>query len=174
MFDLPDDEILSVSRQHVFWTWSAQASVKPIAVKSSSGVHFWDVDGTRYLDFNSMTMCVNIGHGDARVIDAMIEQARRLPYTAPGMTNNVRALASRLVAEVSPGGQLTKVLFTLGGADANENAMKLARGYTGRAKVLTRYRSYHGATAGALAATGDPRRVAWEPAVMPALWEYWK
>jgi taurine--2-oxoglutarate transaminase len=169
MFDLPDDEILSVSRQHVFWTWSAQASVKPIAVKSSSGVHFWDIGGTRYLDFNSMTMCVNIGHGDARVIDAMVEQARRLPYAAPGMTNSVRALASRLVAQVSPGGQLTKVLFTLGGADANENAMKLARGYTGRAKVLTRYRSYHGATAGALAATGDPRRVAWEPAVMPGV-----
>ena len=169
MFDLSDDEILPLSKQHVFWTWSAQASVKPIAVKSASGVHFWDVSGRRYLDFNSMTMCVNIGHGEARVIDAMIEQARRLPYTAPAMTNSVRALASSLVAQISPGGKLTKVLFTLGGADANENAMKLARGFTGRVKVLTRYRSYHGATAGALAATGDPRRVAWEPAVMPGI-----
>ncbi|MFH1185709.1 MAG: aminotransferase class III-fold pyridoxal phosphate-dependent enzyme [Chloroflexota bacterium] len=169
MFDLPDDEILPLSREHVFWTWSAQAAVKPIAVKSAKGVHFWDVEGARYLDFNSMTMCVNIGHGDLRVIDAIVEQARRLPYTAPGMTNNVRALASRLVAEISPGAQLTKVLFTLGGADANENAIKLARGYTGRLKVLTRYRSYHGASAGALAATGDPRRVAWEPSVMPGV-----
>ena len=169
MFDLPDDEILPLSREHVFWTWSAQAAVKPIAVKSAKGVHFWDVDGARYLDFNSMTMCVNIGHGDLRVIDAIVEQARRLPYTAPAMTNNVRALASRLVAEISPGAQLTKVLFTLGGADANENAIKLARGYTGRLKVLTRYRSYHGASAGALAATGDPRRVAWEPSVMPGV-----
>lgn len=169
MFDLPDDEIVPLSMRHVFWTWSAQAAVKPIAVKSAKGVYFTDVSGKRYLDFNSMTMCVNIGHGDDRVIDAIREQARRLPYTAPSMTNNVRALASRLVAEVSPGGQLTKVLFTLGGADANENAIKLARGFTGRFKVLTRYRSYHGATAGALAATGDPRRVAWEPSVMPGV-----
>jgi taurine--2-oxoglutarate transaminase len=166
MFDLPDDQILQVSKDHVFWTWSAQAAVNPIAVKSAKGVYFWDVDGKRYLDFNSMTMCVNIGHGDTRVIEAMIEQARQLPYSAPSMTNRVRALASRLVADVSPGGQLKKVLFTLGGADANENAIKLARRYTGRFKVLARYRSYHGATAGAMAATGDPRRVAWEPSLM--------
>jgi taurine---2-oxoglutarate transaminase len=169
MFDLPDDEVLPLSKEHVFWTWSAQSKVDPIPVKSAKGVYFWDLDDKRYLDFNSMTMCVNIGHGESRVIEAMVDQARRLPYTAPGMTNNVRALASKLVAEVSPGGQLTKVLFTLGGADANENAIKLARGYTGRFKILTRYRSYHGATAGAMAATGDPRRVAWEPMLMPGI-----
>src|SRR5512142_2511824 len=169
MFDLPDDEILPLSAEHVFWTWSAQAKVSPIPVKRAKGVYFWDVDDKRYLDFNSMTMCVNIGHGDERVIEAMVDQARRLPYTAPSMTNRVRALASKLVAEISPGGKLTKVLFTLGGADANENAIKLARGYTGRFKVLTRYRSYHGASAGAIAATGDPRRVAWEPMVMPGV-----
>lgn len=169
MFDLPDDEIVPVSQKHVFWTWSAQAGVQPIAVKSAKGVHFWDVKGKRYLDFNSMTMCVNIGHGDQRVIDAMVQQAGSLSYSAPGMTNTVRALASRLVAEISPGGSLTKVLFTLGGADANENAIKLARAYTGRHKILARYRSYHGASAGALAATGDPRRVAWEPLVMPGV-----
>jgi taurine--2-oxoglutarate transaminase len=169
MFDIPDDEILAVSRQHVFWTWSAQASVRPIAVKSAKGVYFWDLSGARYLDFNSMTMCVNIGHGDTRVIEAMCSQARELAYAAPGMTNRVRALASKLVSDISPGGLLSKVLFTLGGADANENAIKLARGHTGRHKVLTRYRSYHGATAGALAATGDPRRVAWEPSVMPGV-----
>jgi taurine--2-oxoglutarate transaminase len=169
MFDLPDDEILPLSKQHVFWTWSAQSAVRPIAVKSAKGVYFWDVDGKQYLDFNSMTMCVNIGHGEPRVIEAMVEQARQLPYSAPSMTNKVRALASRLVAEISPGAQLTKVLFTLGGADANENAIKLARGYTGRFKVLSRYRSYHGATAGAMAATGDPRRVSWEPSLMPGV-----
>lgn len=169
MFDLPDDQILPVSREHVFWTWSAQAAVNPIAVKTAQGVYFWDVSGKRYLDFNSMTMCVNIGHGDSRVIEAIVEQARRLPYSAPSMTNSARAVASRLVAEISPGGQLTKVLFTLGGADANENAIKLARGHTGRFKILARYRSYHGATAGAIAATGDPRRVAWEPSVMPGV-----
>src|SRR5512142_838471 len=169
MFDIPDDEILPLSLEHVFWTWSAQAKVNPIPVKRAKGVYFWDVDGKRYLDFNSMTMCVNIGHGDERVIEAMVEQARQLPYTAPAMTNRVRAIASKLVAEVSPGGQLTKVLFTLGGADASENALKLARGYTGRFKILARYRSYHGASAGAIAATGDPRRVAWEPMVMPGV-----
>ncbi len=169
MFDLPDEEILPLSQRHVFWTWSAQKAVRPIAVKSAKGVYFWDVDGKQYLDFNSMTMCVNIGHGDPRVIEAMVEQARQLPYSAPAMTNKVRALASQLVAEVTPGSQLTKVLFTLGGADANENAIKLARGYTGRFKILSRYRSYHGATAGAMAATGDPRRVAWEPSLMPGV-----
>ena len=169
MFDFPDDQILPLSKEHVFWTWSAQAKVNPIPVKRAKGVYFWDTDGKRYLDFNSMTMCVNIGHGDERVIEAMVNQARELPYAAPGMTTKVRALASKLVAEVSPGGKLSKVLFTLGGADANENAVKLARGYTGRFKILTRYRSYHGATAGAMALTGDPRRVAWEPGLMPGV-----
>src|SRR5512135_2760308 len=139
MIDISDSEILPLSLEHSFWTWSAQGKVTPIPVTRAKGVYFWDVDDRRYLDFNSMTMCVNIGHGDERVIEAMVEQARQLPYTAPGMTNRVRALASKLVAEVSPGGQLTKVLFTLGGADANENAIKLARGYTGRFKILSRY-----------------------------------
>ncbi len=169
MFDLPDDQILPLSKEHVFWTWSAQAKVNPIPVKSAKGVYFWDVDGKRYLDFNSMTMCVNIGHGDERVIEAMVAQARQLPYAAPGMTTKVRALASKMVADISPGGALTKILFTLGGADANENAIKLARAYTGRHKILARYRSYHGATAGAMAATGDPRRTAWEPLLMPGV-----
>ncbi len=169
MFDLPDSEILPLSKEHVFWTWSAQAKVNPIAVKRAEGVYFWDVDGKRYLDFNSMTMCVNIGHGNQRVIQAMQEQAAELPYAAPGMTTKIRALASKAVADVTPGGRLSKILFTLGGADANENAIKLARGYTGRFKVLTRYRSYHGATMGAMAATGDPRRQMWEPGTMPGV-----
>jgi taurine--2-oxoglutarate transaminase len=166
MFDLPDDEILSLSKEHVFWTWSAQAKVNPIAVKHAKGVYFWDVDNKRYLDFNSMTMCVNIGHGNERVIKAMQDQAAELPYAAPGMTTKIRALASKAVADITPQGALSKVLFTLGGADANENAIKLARGYTKRHKILARYRSYHGASAGAMAATGDPRRVGWEPNLM--------
>jgi len=169
MFDLPDEEILPLSKEHVFWTWSAQARVNPILVKRAEGVYFWDIHEKRYLDFNSMTMCVNIGHGDQRVIEAMVKQARELPYAAPGMATKVRAVASKMVADVTPKGALTKVLFTLGGADANENAIKLARGYTGRFKVLTRYRSYHGATAGAMALTGDPRRIAWEPGLMPGV-----
>jgi taurine--2-oxoglutarate transaminase len=166
MFDLSDDEILPLSKEHVFWTWSAQAKVNPIAIKRAQGVYFWDVDEKRYLDFNSMTMCVNIGHGDKRVIQAMQQQAAELSYAAPGMATKIRALASRAVAEITPQGALTKVLFTLGGADANENAIKLARGYTKKHKILSRYRSYHGASAGAMAVTGDPRRVGWEPNLM--------
>ena len=169
MFDLSNDEILSLSREHVFYTWSAQTKVNPIAVQRAKGVYFWDIDNKRYLDFNSMTMCVNIGHGDERVIRAMQDQVAELPYAAPGMTTKVRALASKMVAEITPRQALTKVLFTLGGADANENAIKLARGHSGRHKILTRYRSYHGATAGAMAATGDPRRVVWEPNLMPGV-----
>ncbi len=169
MFDIPDDEILPLSLEHVFWTWSAQAHVKPIPVTHAEGVYFWDAQGKRYLDFNSMTMCVNIGHGNRRVIRAIQAQAEELAYAAPGMTTKVRALASRLVSEISPGGRLTKVLFTLGGADANENAIRLARGHTRRFKILSRYRSYHGASAGAMALTGDPRRVAWEPGLMPGV-----
>ncbi len=169
MFDIPDDEILPLSKEHVFWTWSAQSRVDPIAVRRAKGVYFWDTDGKRYLDFNSMTMCVNIGHGDERVVEAMMAQARELPYAAPGMTTKIRAIASKAVADITPGGKLGKVLFTLGGADANENAIKIARAVTGRHKILARYRSYHGATAGAMAATGDPRRVAWEPDLMPGV-----
>lgn len=169
MFDLPDDEILTLSKEHVFYTWSAQTRVNPIALQRAKGVYFWDVNEKKYLDFNSMTMCVNIGHGNERVIKAMQEQVAELPYAAPGMTTKIRALASKAVADVTPQRALTKILFTLGGADANENAIKLARGYTGRHKILTRYRSYHGATAGAMAATGDPRRLVWEPNLMTGI-----
>ncbi len=169
MFELDHNQIVPLSKEHVFWTWSAQGKVNPIPVQRAEGVYFWDFDGKRYLDFNSMTMCVNIGHGNRRVIDAMKAQLDEIPYAAPGMTTRIRALASKAVADVTPGGQLSKVLFTLGGADANENAIKIARGYTGRHKILARYRSYHGATAGAMAATGDPRRVAWEPNLMPGV-----
>ena len=169
MFDLPDDQIVPLSKEHVFWTWSAQARVNPIPVSRAKGVYFWDTDGKRYLDFNSMTMCVNIGHGDQRVIDAMKAQLDEIPYAAPGMTTKIRAIASQVVANVTPSGRLSKVLFTLGGADANENAIKIARAATGRHKILTRYRSYHGASAGAMAATGDPRRVTWEPNLMPGV-----
>jgi taurine---2-oxoglutarate transaminase len=168
MFDLPDSEILSTSMQHSFWTWSAQGKVSPIPVTRAKGVYFWDVDGKRYLDFNSMTMCVNIGHGDERVINAIIEQAKALPYAAPGMTTKPRAILGKLLSEITPG-NLDHFMFTLGGADANENAVKLARGFTGKHKILSRYRSYHGASAGAMALTGDPRRNPWEPNLMPGV-----
>ena len=168
MIDLPDDQILPLSLEHNFWTWSAQGKVSPIPVKRSQGVYFWDVNDKRYLDLNSMVMCVNIGHGDQRVIQAIINQAQELPFAGPGMATRPRARLGQLLAEITPPG-LTRFLYTLGGADANENAIKLARAFTGRSKILTRYRSYHGATYGAIAATGDPRRSAWEPAVMPGV-----
>ncbi len=165
MIDIPDSQILPVSLEHSFWTWSAQGKVSPIPVKRAKGVYFWDVEDKRYLDFNSMVMCVNIGHGDERVIEAIIEQARELPYAGPPMATRPRAALGRLLAEITPG-DLNTFLYTLGGADANENAIKLARAYTGRHKILARYRSYHGASAGAMAATGDPRRLVWEPNLM--------
>lgn len=168
MIDIPDSEILPLSMKHNFWTWSAQAHVSPIPIKKSKGVYFWDVDGKRYLDFNSMVMCVNIGHGDERVIEAIVEQARELPFAGPGMATKPRAMLGKLLDEVTPEG-LSKFLYTLGGADANENAIKFARAFTGKTKILTRYRSYHGASYGAIALTGDPRRTAWEPAVMPGV-----
>lgn len=168
MVDLPDEEILNLSLKHNFWTWSAQAKVDPIPVKKAHGVYFWDVSGKRYLDFNSMVMCANIGHGDERVIQAIVQQAQELPFAGPQMATRPRALLGKLLAEVTPPG-LTRFLYTLGGADANENAIKLARAFSGRQKILTRYRSYHGATYGAIAATGDPRRVAWEPGTMPGV-----
>ena len=168
MYNLPNSEILPLSLEHSFWTWSAQGKVTPIPVKRAKGVYFWDVDGKRYLDFNSMMMCVNIGHGDLRVIEAISEQAEELAFAGPPMATRPRAALGKLLSEITPG-DLNRFLFTLGGADANENAIKLARAYTGRHKILARYRSYHGATAGAMAATGDPRRAAWEPNMMPGV-----
>jgi len=168
MINLPENEILPLSMEHNFWTWSAQSKVSPIPITKAKGVYFWDANGKRYLDFNSMTMCVNIGHGDERVINAIIDQAKELTYAAPGMATKPRAVLGKLLSEIVPHG-LTKFLYTLGGADANENAVKLARAFTGKHKILTRYRSYHGASYGAIALTGDPRRVAWEPTVMPGV-----
>jgi taurine--2-oxoglutarate transaminase len=168
MYEISESDILPLSLEHTFWTWSAQAQVDPIPVTRAQGVYFWDVDGKRYLDLNSMVMCVNIGHGDQRVIDAIIEQARQLPFAGPPMATKPRAVLGKILAEITPG-DLDRFLFTLGGADANENAIKLARAYTGRHKILARYRSYHGATAGAMAVTGDPRRVGWEPNLMPGV-----
>ena len=162
MIDLPDSEIVPLSMEHNFWTWSAQSKVNPIPVKRAKGVYFWDINDKRYLDLNSQVMCVNIGHGDERVINAMIDQVRELPFAGPQMATKPRALLGKMLSKIVPAG-LTKFLYTLGGADANENAIKLARAYTGKFKILSRYRSYHGASYGAIAATGDPRRVAWEP-----------
>jgi taurine---2-oxoglutarate transaminase len=161
---LTAEEIVRLCKQHTIFEWSAQAAVNPIAMAKAKGVHFWDVSGKRYIDFNSQLMSVNIGHSDRRVIDAITAQATKLQYVQPNMVTESRAVLGKMLAERLPG-DLDKVFFTLGGAEANENAIKLARQATGRHKVGARYRSYHGATAGVMTLTGDPRRWANEPGI---------
>ncbi len=163
--EISDEEIYQECMETNFWTWSAQGHVSPIGIKHAKGIYFWDSHEKRYMDFNSMVMCVNIGHEDERVIEAMVRQAYDLPFAGPIMATRPRALLGRSLRSILPE-ELAHFLYTLGGADANENAIKLARAYTGKFKILTRYRSYHGATYGAIALTGDPRRIAWEPSVM--------
>jgi len=163
--DLSDDEMYELCVQTNFWTWSAQSKVQPIAVNNAKGVYFWDIEGNKFLDFNSMVMCVNIGHEDERVIKAMIKQLYDLPFAGPRMATKPRALLGKALRSILPA-QLDHFLYTLGGSDANENAIKLARAYSGKFKILSRYRSYHGASYGATALTGDPRRTVWEPSVM--------
>ena len=122
----------------------------------AQGSWFWDTDGKRYLDFQSQLVNLNLGHQHPAIVEAIKAQADRHCYIGPAMGNDVRSELAQLVAEVTPG-DLTSTFFTTGGAAANENAIRLARHYTGRHKIVARYRSYHGATAGALALTGDPR-----------------
>ncbi|MBI3181227.1 MAG: aminotransferase class III-fold pyridoxal phosphate-dependent enzyme [Myxococcales bacterium] len=161
---LSAEEIVRLCKKHTIFEWSAQESVTPISMVRAKGVYFWDAAGKRYIDFNSQLMCVNIGHGDERVIRAIKEQADRLPYANPYMATEARARLGKKLAEICPG-DLNKCFFTLGGAEANENAIKIARMVTGRQKIVVRYRSYHGGTAGAATLTGDPRRFAAEPGI---------
>src|SRR5688500_4784215 len=160
--DLSAADIVELSKRHTIFSWSAQASVNPIAMVRGEGIYFWDAGGKRYVDMNSQLMCVNIGHGDKRVIEAIKRQADELVYAGPGMASPVRARFGRMLAELTPG-DLNRFFFTLGGAEANENAIRIARMVTGRQKIMARYRSYHGATTGAISLTGDPRRWANEP-----------
>jgi taurine--2-oxoglutarate transaminase len=149
--------VYDLDRAHVFHSWSAQAHLTPMTVAGASGCHIWDYDGNRYLDFSSQLVNVNIGHQHPKVVAAIQEQAARLATIAPQHANDVRSEAARLVADRAPDG-MDKVFFTNGGADAIENAVRMARLHTGRHKVLTTYRSYHGNTATAIQMTGDPRR----------------
>jgi taurine--2-oxoglutarate transaminase len=159
---LSADEIVALSKKHTLFEWSAQSAVNPIPVARAKGVYFWDANGKRYIDMNSQLMSVNIGHGDERVAKAIAEQAAVLAYANPFMATEPRARLGQALAEITPG-NLNKFFFTLGGAEANENAIKIARAYTGKHKIIVRYRSYHGATHGAMMLTGDPRRWASEP-----------
>src|SRR5438034_8221028 len=156
------DEMIALSKKHTMFEWSAQSKVDPIPVARAKGVYFWTPEGKRYIDFNSQLMCVNIGHGDERVIRAVQNQLEVLAYANPFMATEPRARLGAKLAEIAPG-DIDVFFFTNGGAEANENAIKLARLATGRHKILARYRSYHGATAGSMMLTGDPRRWASEP-----------
>jgi taurine--2-oxoglutarate transaminase len=149
-------------RAHVFHSWSAQGQIDPLPIERALGSYFWDYSGKRYLDFASQLVNVNIGHQHPRLVAAIQEQAAKLCVVAPSFANDKRGEAARLIAELAPAG-LDKVFFTNGGAEAVENAVRLARLHTGRHKVLAAYRSYHGATTTAMAATGDPRRWPNEP-----------
>src|SRR5881394_1451215 len=156
------DEIVALARRHTLYEWAAQSKVDPIPVARAKGIYFWTPEGKRFIDFNSQLMCVNIGHGDERVARAIQQQVETLAYANPFMATEPRARLGAKLAAIAPG-DIDVFFFTNGGAEANENAIRLARLATGRHKILARYRSYHGATNGSLSLTGDPRRWAIEP-----------
>ena len=158
------EKVVAEDRQYLIHSWSVQSALSPLPVAGAEGRYFWDYSGKRYLDFASQLVNVSIGHQHPKLVAAIKEQADRLCTIAPGVANDKRSELGRLVAESMPG-DLNRTFFTNGGAEANENAIKLARWVTGRHKVVARYRSYHGATAGAITLTGDPRRWFAEPGI---------
>ena len=162
---MTSDEIIALSKTHTISEWAVQNAVDPIAVDRAEGIYFYTPEGKRFIDFNSQLMCMNIGHSDARVVKAIQDQVAKLAYVIPGaMTTEPRAKLGAKLAQIAPG-DIDVFFFTNGGAEANENAFKIARAYTGRQKILARYRSYHGGTAAAIAATGEPRT--WSQAPLP-------
>ncbi len=159
-------EIIKNNLDHTLFSWSPQGGLNPINAESAKGVYVHDRDGKKYLDFSSQLMNVNIGHGDTRVMDAVMKQMSEIQFVYPGMATEVRGKLGKKLAEITPD-NLTKAFFTLGGAEAIENAIKLARIYTGRSKIVGFYRSYHGATHAALSAGGDPRKHAMDTYQVP-------
>jgi taurine---2-oxoglutarate transaminase len=157
-------QVVSDAKEYVLHSWSVQDAIDPIPVAGGEGRYFWDYDGKRYLDFASQLVNVSIGHQHPRVVAAIKEQAEKLCTIGPPMATEARSTLARMLAEVTPG-DLQMSFFTNGGAEANENAIKLARWYTGRHKIIARYRSYHGATGGVITLTGDPRRWPAEPGI---------
>ena len=157
-------EMVALCKRHTMYEWSVQSKIDPIPVAKADGVYFWTPEGKRYLDFNSQLMCSNIGHSHPRVVHAIQQQAAKLCYANPFMATEPRARLGKKLAEISPG-DIDTFFFTNGGAEANENAIRIARAVTGRHKIMVRYRSYHGGTAGAIALTGDPRRWFGEPSI---------
>lgn len=162
--NLSTKDIVNLNREYTLFSWSVQSATNPIPISRAEGVYFWDADGKRYIDFSSQLMNMNIGHQHPVVIKAIQDQAAQLCYAHPGMATEARGILGQKIAEVAPG-NLKKTFFCLGGAEANENAIKISRFYTGRNKIMARYRSYHGATYGAITLTGDYRRLPVEPAM---------
>ncbi len=158
------NEIIDLNKEYTFFSWAAQNTINPIPAVRAEGIYFWDADGKRYIDFNSQLMNVNIGHGNRAVIDAIKQQAETLTYMYPGIATDPRGKLGEKLAQITPG-TLNKTFFSLSGTEANESAMKIARQYTGRQKILARYRAFHGQGFGAQQAGGDPRRLANEPGV---------
>jgi taurine--2-oxoglutarate transaminase len=165
---LTADQIVEDSKRYTLYDWQAQSRVAPLAIDRAEGVYMYGVDGRRWLDFSSQLMGVNIGHGVKRVTEAIARQAEKLPYISPFQAFEGRAVLGRKLASLWPG-DLSKTFFTLGGAEANENAVKMAKLVTGRQKVLASYRSYHGSTYATMALTGDPRRWPNEMPPMPGV-----
>lgn len=163
--------VRALDRAHVFHSWSAQAHIDPMPIAFARGSYFYDYAGRGYLDFSSQLVNVNIGYQHPRLVAAIQEQAARLCTIQPSFANDARSRAAELIAEIAPG-DLNQVFFTNGGAEAIENAVRLARLHTGRHKILAAYRSYHGATAGAVTLTGEPRRWPSEPGI-PGVVHYW-
>src|ERR1043165_9301286 len=164
---LTAQQIVELSKKHTISEWAVQGAVDPLPIERAEGIYLYAADGKRYIDFNSQLMSVNVGHSDKRVVKAIQEEAEKLCYVMPGgMTTEPRARLGAKLAELCPG-DIDVFFFTNGGAEAVENAFKIARAYTGRYKILSRYRSYHGATAAALAATGEPR--SWGQAPLPGM-----
>jgi taurine--2-oxoglutarate transaminase len=158
------EQIVEDAKRYILYSWSVQDAIAPIPVAGGEGRYFWDYEGKRYLDFASQLVNLSLGHQHPKLVAAIKEQAEQLSTIGPPMANESRSKLGRLLAEVTPG-DLAMSFFTNGGAEANENAIKLARWYTGRHKIIARYRSYHGATAGAITLTGDPRRWPAEPGI---------
>lgn len=155
--------VRQITAQYTYGTWRKQKGWNPLHIVAAEGCYFTDSDGKRYLDFSGQLMCLPLGHQNPAIIKAIEEQARTLAYIGPGYATDARANLATLLLEVLPKG-LEKFFFTTSGTDANEAAFKIARMYTGKSKIISRYRSYHGSTSGSIAATGDPRRWAMEPA----------
>ncbi|WP_434577410.1 aminotransferase class III-fold pyridoxal phosphate-dependent enzyme [Thermoanaerobacterium thermosaccharolyticum] len=159
---MDEDSIREYDKRYNLHSWSAQKNLNPLVITKAEGIYFWDINGKRYFDMSSQLVNVNVGHGNKEIINAIKEQAERLPFIGPSYAVDVRSKLAAKVIEKAPD-NMGKVFFTLGGADANENAIKIARMFTGRQKIFSRYRSYHGASFGAANLSGEPRRYTCEP-----------